>query len=243
MSDDLSQSPSQPSLSANELALQLSPTQQAALRQLGEGCNMAEAARSAGVDRRTLYNWIHQDPQFGAAYNAWQREVLESGHARALTLTDKALTTVDAAIEKGNVSAALQVIRHLGVLRPVKPGPTDAKLLNRQRKLAARRRDLRHKRQNADNAKEVAQILHDIRHTQATYDFWTCNELMRWFYYERERALAREARQLGKTSDQMRTEYAEDDNTFVVVPPLPYTPHPGPAGPNVPQAEPKRTDG
>src|SRR5215469_5888496 len=102
MSDEVVPQASREISKAGKLVAKLTPIQQTAIQHLGLGSSMVDAARLAGVDRRTVYNWIHHDPKFAAAYNAWQHELLESARARALAMSDKALTTLDAAIVNGN---------------------------------------------------------------------------------------------------------------------------------------------
>ena len=52
--------------------------QRAALESLMAGASYNESARSAGVDRKTLYNWVHKDPAFQAAMDSWRRRALVS---------------------------------------------------------------------------------------------------------------------------------------------------------------------
>ena len=115
-----------------QLAGELTSVQQAALRELGNGHTISDAARTAGVDRRTVSRWIHHDPKFAAAYNAWCRELLDSGRARAIAMSDAALATVANAIQSGHVGAALQVVRNLGLIQAPKIGPTDPDVLERR---------------------------------------------------------------------------------------------------------------
>jgi hypothetical protein len=113
--------------------------QEHALRRLAAGSNIVDAARSAGVDRRTLHRWIKSDPDFAAAYNAWQQEVIASGRARVLAMSNKALDTVQAAIEKGDAHIAMQIAKSTGLLEQARPGPTSAPDLSRRQNLRARR--------------------------------------------------------------------------------------------------------
>jgi len=69
-------------ITAAEATGRLRSVQQAALRLLAAGQTIEEAAEAAGVDRRTVSRWIHEDAEFGAAYNLWRRETLESGRAK-----------------------------------------------------------------------------------------------------------------------------------------------------------------
>lgn len=58
-----------------------------------ESTTLTEAAEKAGISRKTLYNYIRNDPDFGAAYRSArdqvaleQMEALNSGTARATKL-------------------------------------------------------------------------------------------------------------------------------------------------------------
>jgi hypothetical protein len=139
MSNELVAPATEPS--APQLAVELTTVQQTALRELGSGGNIADAARAAGVDRRTVSRWIHEDEKFAAAYNAWCNELLDSGGGRALAISDAALTTLAKAIQNGHVNAALQLVKNLGILRPPKAGPTDAEELRRRRAVRKARRE------------------------------------------------------------------------------------------------------
>jgi hypothetical protein len=131
----------QTELCAQQLATELSSVQQAALCELGNGGTIADAARVAGVDRRTVSRWIHEDEKFAAAHNAWCKELLDSGNGRALAMGDMALSTLANAIQNGHVNAALQLVKNLGMLRPPKPGPSDAEQLRRRRAVRKARRE------------------------------------------------------------------------------------------------------
>jgi len=62
----------------------LSPKQQMVMQNMVATGNLSEAARQAGVGRRTVYHWIKDDERFEAAFNAWRREILRLGRGRAL---------------------------------------------------------------------------------------------------------------------------------------------------------------
>jgi hypothetical protein len=105
--------------------LAISPQQQVAIEQLVAGKSLVASATSAGVSRLTLYRWLKSDPVFTAAYNAWQREMLETAKARLVALTDGAVTAVGEAMVKGDAKTAMTLLKSLGLLQPVKPGPTE----------------------------------------------------------------------------------------------------------------------
>jgi hypothetical protein len=113
----------------------LTPVQQTALARLAEGNSISEAARSIGIDRRSVHRWLREDADFAAAYNAWQQELLDSGRARVLAMSDLALTTIRNAIEKGDSRTALRVADKIGLLTPARIHSTDADRLSRLHKL------------------------------------------------------------------------------------------------------------
>ena len=100
----------------------LSPVQEVAMQRLIAGSSIQQAARAAHVDRRTLSRWLHNDPYFAAAFAAWQREVVASGRARVLAMTDIALDAVQNAILQGDGRVALQVRGCVSAYRP-RDGP------------------------------------------------------------------------------------------------------------------------
>jgi transposase-like protein len=69
----------------------LSESQELALAALRAGATFGKAAEAAGVNRTTVYRWVHGDPHFRAAYNAWQQAAAESARARLTQLADLAV--------------------------------------------------------------------------------------------------------------------------------------------------------
>jgi hypothetical protein len=91
MSDQLPAAVTEPTRSseptAKQLLLELPAIQQVALQELGKGSTIIDAAKAAGVHRQTVSTWIHEDPNFAAAYNAWCQEILDSGMAQVLAMS------------------------------------------------------------------------------------------------------------------------------------------------------------
>jgi hypothetical protein len=113
----------------------LTPVQEVAMQRLIAGSSIQQAARAAQIDRRTLSRWLHNDPYFASAYAAWQREMLASGRARVLAMTDIALDAVQNAILQGDGRVALQVAKATGALDAPKPGTTDPAWFHHRQKL------------------------------------------------------------------------------------------------------------
>jgi hypothetical protein len=95
------------------------------------------------VHRRTVHRWLAADANFAAAYNAWQRETIDSGRARVLAMTDLALDTVQTAIQQGNARVAVQVAKATGALDAQRPRSSDPDLIRRRSKLREGRRELK----------------------------------------------------------------------------------------------------
>jgi hypothetical protein len=122
---------------------ELTAEQLNALRHLVAGLSLTDTASATGIGRRTLYRWLHEDPVFAATLNLWKREQLESARTQMLGMLAPALKTVGSAVQQGDVSASLHVIRGLGVLTPQKPGTTDPDQLKRKRKIHKHRKEQR----------------------------------------------------------------------------------------------------
>jgi transposase-like protein len=133
--DDVFQTPIT-SAEATELAL--SPAQFVAIDLMLQGSTMVAAARSAGVTRKTLYRWLHHDPKFQAAYNAWQLDALTSARSRLLAMTDDAVNTLAARV-KTDGRLAFSLLKSLGTLDRPTPGSTDPEEIEVQRQLEAQR--------------------------------------------------------------------------------------------------------
>jgi DNA-directed RNA polymerase specialized sigma24 family protein len=111
---------------SGEIAMEsLAAPQRTALELLLTGKSIAETARSAGVSRTTIYQWLKKDPVFRAAYNEWHDQLRESSRSRLLLLTDKATNAVEKAVEGGDARMAMQLLKGMGMLRDLPPGPTD----------------------------------------------------------------------------------------------------------------------
>lgn len=122
-----------------EISRGLTESQETALASLRDGGSFAAAARQAGVARATVYRWVQSNPQFQAAYNAWQLELTESARARLLNLADKAVEVLERALARGDEKVALKMLRQIGALRRRRAGSTDVEVLDLQNQLHRRR--------------------------------------------------------------------------------------------------------
>jgi hypothetical protein len=119
----------------------LKARQRNALLALAAGQGFAEAAKTAGVSRQTLYDWRRNDPRFSAVFNAWQSESMTSGQNRLVGLIDSAVSTLGQSIQNGDVRSATELLRHLGILAPLHPGPSDPSEIEEQAAAARTRRE------------------------------------------------------------------------------------------------------
>jgi hypothetical protein len=126
-----------PITSAEATELALSPAQFIAIDLMLQGNTLVAAARSAGVTRKTLYRWLHHDPKFQAAYNAWQLDLLTSARSRLLSLTDDAVNTLTVHV-KTDGRLALALLKSLGTLDRPTPGSTDPEEIAQRMKIERR---------------------------------------------------------------------------------------------------------
>lgn len=115
---------------------ELSVKQTAALQHLLTGENISQTAIAVGVHRSTVHRWL-ADPGFIAEMNGCRMELHDHADARLLNLTDRAVDGLAQAIEDGNVTAALALLRGLGLLPGQRPpvGLTDPSRIAIQQKI------------------------------------------------------------------------------------------------------------
>ena len=119
---------------------ELAGAQQTAFGALRAGQSFAQAAEAAGVNRTTIYRWVQGDPRFQAAYNAWKQEMSESANSRLLKLAERAVDVVEKALEKGDARVAVQMLKHMAVMRKPQAGSTDVETLEFQMEHQERKR-------------------------------------------------------------------------------------------------------
>ncbi len=118
----------------------LSPVQLVVLKCLLSGCTITAAAQEGGISRETVHRWLREDYQFRADFNRGRMELLEEVRLGLLISARKAAETVSAAIDQGDVKAALAVLRGLGGLSGQLPkvGSSDAEVLEQEAELEKR---------------------------------------------------------------------------------------------------------
>jgi len=120
---------------AEAMTLSLTPPQQKAIRLLTSGHTLVASATAAGVNRTTLYRWLKGDAAFLAAFNAWQKDVLDTTRGRILALSDLAVNTVAKAMTRGDATIALKILGSIGAMDRIAPGSTDPDEIERVQKL------------------------------------------------------------------------------------------------------------
>jgi len=144
----------------DDSSLALPTRQQALLDALAKGKDFTEAARLAGVNRQTFYNWRRGDPRFVAAFNAWQNDNVAVAQSRLAGGAGLAATTLLDAIAAGNVPAALELLRRLGLLVPVKSASEDP--LQVQRDQALRQREFDNDILHRENRVKDAEMMEGL---------------------------------------------------------------------------------
>lgn len=120
-------------------ARELTPQQEAAVDLLATGQTVTDTAAAVGVSRQTVSGWLHHDFAFQATLNQRQHELWAGLSARLRAMMPKALATLEAALDGGDMRAALAVLKLASV--PVAPsGATHAGDLEAE---AAERAELR----------------------------------------------------------------------------------------------------
>lgn len=89
-----------------------------------EGKSHVEAARFAGVDRKTVYNWINKDPAFKAALESWRQRAMSHAEDQLTQAAATAASTLAAAAGRDYRAAAL-LLKGRGVLSGKRETPPD----------------------------------------------------------------------------------------------------------------------
>lgn len=114
----------------------LTEPQRQALNKMAAGRSIKAVARDVGVHRNTIYNWLNDDPNFRAAYNAWRLELEESARARIAGLADSAIDALRRGLARGDGRIALAVLKGLNFLSPSPIGPRDPAEIRRRADIA-----------------------------------------------------------------------------------------------------------
>jgi transposase-like protein len=97
----------------------LAPKQIEVIEALAGGASVADAARRAGVDRSTIYQWMRKGGNFDAELNLARRECADTMRARLRELAEDAVKTVREVMKSADVSAPVRLKAALSVLQSV----------------------------------------------------------------------------------------------------------------------------
>lgn len=127
---------------AEATALALTGPQRTAIIALTSGRTRADAALAAGVSRATLFRWLGKDPGFQAAFNAWQKDVVNTAQAELLAATRDAVATVINAIRNGDAKLAWKLLEAHKLTTLAAPGSTDIDELERRLAVERKKQDI-----------------------------------------------------------------------------------------------------
>jgi hypothetical protein len=94
---------------------------------LASGTTITEAAKTVGVSRPTVSEWLNHHPAFQATLNSRRQELWTATSERLRTLLPKALDVLEAELEGENrLSAAVHLLKAAGAYGLAMPqGPVD----------------------------------------------------------------------------------------------------------------------
>ena len=90
-----------------------------------QGMGYVETARRVNIDRRTLYRWVNQDPEFHKALESWRAVAVRSAEDRLLRGIELAATRLSYAAARDYRAASI-LLKGRGLLPGVAPAPPPA---------------------------------------------------------------------------------------------------------------------
>jgi hypothetical protein len=121
-----------------------SPQQETAVNLLAIGNTVTETAEKVGATRQTVSGWYNQNFAFRASVYSRRQELFRSQVDRLRSLLVKALSTLDIAMDKGDVNAAVAILKAAGLHNLQSPdGPVTAEeveIADKERETAKRDR-------------------------------------------------------------------------------------------------------
>jgi len=87
-----------------------------ALERLIAGETITAAAEAAGVTRETVHRWKKSDWRFQAALNQRLLEYQQAAHTKLHSAALRASEVIAEAIDRGNLKAAIAVLKGIGAL-------------------------------------------------------------------------------------------------------------------------------
>src|SRR4051794_35441499 len=80
------------------------------------GKSIAAAAREAGVNRTTVHRWIKDDPNFKSALARQSEEQMAAAREQLKNSVEPAARVINQAVRQGNMTAAMQVLKNVGLM-------------------------------------------------------------------------------------------------------------------------------
>ncbi len=114
------------------LGSQVDAVQVQVLAFLLEGRSITESAAAAGVDRTTVHRWLKDDFNFRAGFNRGKKQLQAETETRLMQVAQRAADALGRAIDEGNVTASIAVLKGLGLLSGagISLGSDDPQLLS-----------------------------------------------------------------------------------------------------------------
>ncbi len=94
----------------------LSPAQARVIAALAQGRTITDAARDAGLHRTTIHHWFRTEPTFKAAFEAAQREYVETLHDGMRDLAARAVETLRNLLDDPKTPPAVRLRTALAIL-------------------------------------------------------------------------------------------------------------------------------
>lgn len=112
----------------------LTARQEIAMNGILGGKRDKEIAQEIGVSRETVSKWRHHNPVFQAEYNLRRKQIWDANRERLASLITKALGAIEKALEMGDASVALRILRCAKGLNTIEcpDGPTDVEGILRE---------------------------------------------------------------------------------------------------------------
>lgn len=107
--------------------MSLTPRQEIAMSEILAGKTDRETAKVVGVSRETVSKWRHHSPVFQAEYNLRRKQIWDANREHLASLIARALGVIEKALEMGDASVALRILRCAKGLNTIEcpDGPTD----------------------------------------------------------------------------------------------------------------------
>ncbi len=95
----------------------LSPVQAQVIASLAQGRTITDASHDAGLHRTTIHHWFRTEPMFKTAFEAAQREYVETLHDGMRDLAARAVETLRNLLDDPNTPPAVRLRTALAILQ------------------------------------------------------------------------------------------------------------------------------